>query len=194
MRELVLVVEGDTDIPFLKYFINKLIQQQALAFELLNDASFISCGGKNKITSEVLRNIQANIFKNKIVAVIFDAETNFDDSRTDIIKQLDGTSIPIFLFPNNEKTGSLETLLSQIIPEKHQPILSCYESYTTCVSKLGLYKAISEKGKLLSYVEVTTPRHKVISLKEVTTYSNTEYWDMESSYLEPLKKFILNLK
>ncbi len=59
----------------------------------------------------------------------------------------------IFLFPNNQDDGDLETLLLKIA--KHEEFIDCFESYLDCIKKQEHYKPIKKirKNMLYSYLE-----------------------------------------
>ncbi len=190
MKELIVVVEGETDVPFIRYYINLIIQNCNLNFVQLSDESFIKTGSKDALYLTI-QIIEGKLINGKQVIVLFDADKDYGTSLKNVNKQLT-QPVPTFLFPDNKNTGTLETLLCQIVPKEHQVIFGCYDDYAKCINSLNKYKSTKEKGKILSYVEIVTPLNKAISLKQVNSF-DTEYWDIESEYLTPLKNFLIKI-
>ncbi|MBS3015599.1 DUF3226 domain-containing protein, partial [Helicobacter pylori] len=64
------------------------------------------------------------------------------------------TEEQIFLFPNNQDDGDLETLLLEIA--KHDEFLKCFEGYLECIKSKEHYKPIKNirKNMLYAYLEV----------------------------------------
>ncbi|GAA7999072.1 hypothetical protein HpCS30_02400 [Helicobacter pylori] len=60
----------------------------------------------------------------------------------------------IFLFPNNQDDGDLETLLLKIA--KHDEFLKCFEGYLECIKSKEHYKPIKNirKNMLYAYLEL----------------------------------------
>jgi hypothetical protein len=191
MIELIVVVEGETDVPFLLYYFNRIIKAFNLKCLPLDNSSFIKTGSKDSLH---LKNneIEESLFKGKTVVVLFDADEDYKSSLENVKKQL-AKELPIFLFPNNKDTGELETLLCQLVPEEHRAIFKCYDNYHLCIKALNKYSNFKEKGKILSYVEVVTPLNKAISLSQIRSYESN-YWNMDSEDITPLKNFILKLE
>ncbi|OOP85639.1 hypothetical protein B0X24_02690, partial [Helicobacter pylori] len=63
------------------------------------------------------------------------------------------TEEQIFLFPNNQNDGDLETLLLEIA--KHDEFLKCFEGYLECIKSKEHYKPIKNirKSKWYAYLE-----------------------------------------
>ncbi|PUD33309.1 hypothetical protein C2S19_01815 [Helicobacter pylori] len=69
-------------------------------------------------------------------------------------KGIDFPREQIFLFPNNQDDGDLETLLSEIA--NHKEFINCFESYLDCIKKKEHYKPIKNirKSMWYAYLEV----------------------------------------
>ncbi len=103
----------------------------------------------------------------KQVCIIFDADikkenqerdAGFDNKLKHIREKFKekGTDFPkeqIFLFPNNQDDGDLETLLLEIA--KHDEFLKCFEGYLECIKSKEHYKPIKNirKNMLYAYLE-----------------------------------------
>ncbi|EJC10277.1 hypothetical protein HPHPP13_0498 [Helicobacter pylori Hp P-13] len=102
------------------------------------------------------------------MCIIFDADIKKENQESDAgfnnkLKHIrekfkeKGTDFPkeqIFLFPNNQDDGDLETLLLKIA--KHDEFLKCFESYLECIKSKEYYKPIKNirKNMLYAYLEV----------------------------------------
>ncbi|MWV62994.1 hypothetical protein DCO58_01200 [Helicobacter saguini] len=81
--------------------------------------------------------IEKAIKEGKKVKIIFDCDDNFEDSIANINKQLDKEMqeiCEIFLLPNNQDCGTLETLYDKIATQKK--VLKCFENYKKCIKNL----------------------------------------------------------
>lgn len=128
--------------------------------------------GKDKLISgefpEKIRKILNNEHQTyKQVCIIFDADkkesqesdAGFDNKLKYIRekfkeKRIDFPREQIFLFPNNQDDGDLETLLLEIA--KHDEFLKCFEGYLECIKSKEHYKPIRNirKNMLYAYLEV----------------------------------------
>ncbi|PUD40565.1 hypothetical protein C2R81_01845 [Helicobacter pylori] len=132
----------------------------------------IHVGGKDKLFSDEFCKRIENILKNKNqeyrqVCIIFDADIKEESQESDAgfdnkLKHIrekfkeKGTDFPkeqIFLFPNNQDDGDLETLLLEIA--KHDDFLKCFEGYLECIKSKEHYKPIKNirKNMLYAYLE-----------------------------------------
>ncbi len=120
--------------------------------------------GKDKLISDEFLEKIDKILKNKHqtykqVCIIFDADkkesqerdAGFDNKLEHICKELKEKRIDfpreqIFLFPNNQDDGDLETLLLKIA--NHKEFINCFESYLDCIKKKEHYKPIKNIRKI----------------------------------------------
>ncbi len=91
--------------------------------------------------------------------IIFDADKDYESNKKEILKVVSKTKQTIseeqiFLFPNNQDDGDLETLLLEIA--KHDEFLKCFEGYLECIKSKEHYKPIRNirKNMLYAYLEV----------------------------------------
>ncbi|MCQ2786482.1 hypothetical protein JT097_06030, partial [Helicobacter pylori] len=129
--------------------------------------------GKDKLFSDEFCEKIENILKNKNqeyrqVCIIFDADIKKENQESDAgfdnkLKHIrekfkeKGTDFPkeqIFLFPNNQDDGDLETLLLEIA--EHDEFLKCFEGYLECIKSKEHYEPINNirKSKWYAYLEV----------------------------------------
>ncbi len=91
--------------------------------------------------------------------IIFDTNKDYESNKKEILKVVSKTKQTIseeqiFLFPNNQDDGDLETLLLEIA--KHDEFLKCFEGYLECIKSKEHYKPIKNirKNMLYAYLEV----------------------------------------
>ncbi|GAA7846066.1 hypothetical protein JP0246_09000 [Helicobacter pylori] len=136
----------------------------------------------------------------KQVCIIFDADikeenqesdAGFDNKLKHIRKEFKekGTDFPkeqIFLFPNNQDDGDLETLLLEIA--KHDEFLKCFEGYLECIKSKEHYKPIKNirKNMLYAYLEA-------LGLENLTK-TNIDVFDSKGKIKEKHKEEYEKLK
>ncbi len=106
----------------------------------------------------------------------------------------------LFLFPNHKSDGDFELLLEQIINPAHNDLLNCFSAYETCLLKLNasakeeVYKIPMRKAKIYSYIDSfpLDQREKEQMKKGDYFFENPQYWDLNSSNLDPLKLFLIS--
>lgn len=175
--------------------------------------------GKNENTWEIIRaggytklhlldqQFKENTERGGLNLIIFDADRpdnggGYESRKLYLQNKMQELSISaqLFLFPNNQEDGDFEQLLEHIVNNEHSCLLRCFESYESCISRHkdenGLPKYIipNRKAKIYAYLESIKK-----SKKEAERFKNekdfffdrTEYWNLESEYLLPLKEFLL---
>ncbi len=169
-KKTLIYTEGKSDKSFLSWCLDVWKNE-----DHFDQAHFdiIHVEGKNNLFSDGLCKDIKRILNNedhryKQVCIIFDADikeenqesdAGFDNKLKHIRKEFKekGTDFPkeqIFLFPNNQDDGDLETLLLEIA--KHDEFLKCFEGYLECIKSKEHYKPIKNisKSKWYAYLEV----------------------------------------
>ncbi len=160
-KKTLIYTEGKSDKNFLSWCLDVWKNE-----DHFDQAHFdiIHVEGKNNLFSDGLCKDIKRILNNedhryKQVCIIFDADikeenqesdAGFDNKLKHIRKEFKekGTDFPkkqIFLFPNNQDDGDLETLLLEIA--KHDEFLKCFEGYLECIKSKEHYKPIKDIGK-----------------------------------------------
>lgn len=200
MENVKIFVEGEADVRFVKQYCDYL-----LGYELEDDI-ILHTGGWSIIESpksgEAIRNaMKKNIDNGGINLVIFDADSNFNHRQTEILswKKKFHMDFELFLFPNNSDIGALEELLERIINPKNQPIFDCWEKYESCIKSKTIENRLipltipAKKTKIHGYLEVLLgPSNSEKSkCKEANrNYLESNYWNLDSENLIPLKTFL----
>ncbi|WQR97343.1 hypothetical protein KVC81_04700 [Helicobacter pylori] len=217
-KKTLIYTEGKSDKNFLSWCLNVWKNEDHFDRDYFD---IIYVEGKNKLFSDEFCKRIENILNNKDqaykqVCIIFDADkkesqkrdAGFDNKLKYIRKEFKekGIDFPreqIFLFPNNQDDGDLETLLLKIA--NHKEFINCFESYLDCIKKKEHYKPIKNirKNMLYAYLEV-------FGLEDLYTKKNifdntggkvkNEYEEdyeklkkaikFESELLNPLKNFL----
>ena len=171
-----------------------------------NEFELICVGGKDNLhnNSNIMK---INTMERGTNLVIFDADTesNKGGFKKRYKEMMDfagnqNLSFELFLMPNNSDDGDFETMIESIARKDiHKPFFNCFENYERCVERHKdidgnqVYYAPNLKGKLYTYI--TSMKMSNSCLKRVKDgdwlFDNSEYWDIDSSTLEPLKSFLL---
>ncbi|WRA12046.1 hypothetical protein KVK46_01790 [Helicobacter pylori] len=216
-KKTLIYTEGKNDKIFLSWCLDVWKNE-----DHFDQAHFdiIHVGGKNKIFSdEFCEKIESILTNNnpryKQVCIIFDADikeenqesdAGFDNKLKHIRKEFKekGIDFPkeqIFLFPNNQNDGDLETLLLEIA--EHDDFLKCFEGYLECIKSKEHYKPIKKirKSKWHAYLEalcltdlytkdVFDIKGKIKEKHKEEYEKLKEVIDFNSNSLIPLKNFL----
>ncbi len=144
-KEILIFVEGPSDKVFLEVYLYFLGNFLTKNFKVQN------IKGKDNLSQRLLE-----IEKYDKTLIIFDADKDYESNKKEILSKTQQkiTEEQIFLFPNNQDDGDLETLLLEIA--KHDEFLKCFEGYLECIKSKEHYKPIRNirKNMLYAYLEV----------------------------------------
>ncbi|MGL2613226.1 DUF3226 domain-containing protein [Helicobacter pylori] len=147
-KEILIFVEGPSDKVFLEVYLYFLGNFLTKNFKVQN------IKGKDNLSKRLLE-----IEKYDKTLIIFDTNKDYESNKKEILKVVSKTKQTIseeqiFLFPNNQDDGDLETLLLEIA--KHDDFLKCFEGYLECIKNKEHYKPIKNirKSKWYAYLEV----------------------------------------
>ncbi len=147
-KEILIFVEGPSDKVFLEVYLYFLEDLPIKNFKVKD------VKGKDNLSKRLLE-----IEKYDKTLIIFDADKDYESNKKEILKVVSKTKQTIseeqiFLFPNNQDDGDLETLLLEIT--KHDEFLKCFEGYLECIKNKEYYKPIKNirKNMLYAYLEV----------------------------------------
>jgi hypothetical protein len=186
MRQVTIFVEGIADKKFLH---DLILAWYGVDINLKEkkEGSIIDCGGKGN-----LQNLTTTFERNYALGfanlVIFDADTplnagGFAPRTAEIlrIKQNLKLNFDLFLFPNNQEDGDLETLLERIAVQND--ILECWAGYESCLKTANAsYYLPAKKSKIYSYLEVLTGNSDQ-SKDSNRNFLNVSHWNL-SNYQE----------
>ncbi|MGN8328665.1 DUF3226 domain-containing protein [Helicobacter pylori] len=147
-KEILIFVEGPSDKVFLEVYLYFLEDFPIKNFKVKD------VKGKDNLSKRLLE-----IEKYDKTLIIFDANKDYESNKKEILTVVSKrkqtiSEEQIFLFPNNQDDGDLETLLLEIA--KHDDFLKCFEGYLECIKSKEHYKPIKNirKNMLYAYLEL----------------------------------------
>ncbi len=211
-KKTLIYTEGKSDKNFLSWCLD--VWKNEAHFDIIH------VEGKDKLFSDEFRKRIENILKiehqaYRQVCIIFDADIKKENQESDAgfdnklkyirekfkEKGIDFPKEQIFLFPNNQDDGDLETLLLKIA--KHDEFLKCFEGYLECIKSKEHYKPIKNirKSKWYAYLEafglenltkidIFDNESKIKNKHEENYRRLKEVIDFNSKSLVPLKNFL----
>ncbi|WP_334088071.1 DUF3226 domain-containing protein [Helicobacter typhlonius] len=183
------VVEGKSDKVFLAQYIH--YKNPTFEYKIIENNG-------NELQKSTLKTIQKELDNSHRVCIIFDADLDYNQTRQSIENKIIDleykNKVEIFLFPNNEDKGNLETLLSCIA--KYEEIIKCFEKYVECIKShyKDFVDNIDKKSKMYAYREASGLEKNIKSNKNTMNENIfSQYFKFDSPYLQPLHSFIFNL-
>jgi hypothetical protein len=212
--KIYLLVEGITDIAFVKYicYQNDITKnfddfKKKKNYYTFNNLVLINLDGQDNLKKELeyLKDEELEISK---IAIIQDADNDFQESLNNINNAIKESKINqekklisqdnIFLTPNNKDLGDLETLLLSTI--KNNDIVQCFEHYKKCLQKNSkIYEKALNKGQVYAYTMYSQSGkdlHKPQDLfmyKYDKEYRDTKLWNLKKDEFKPIENFVLKI-
>lgn len=190
-------VEGLADARFLKQYIHHVFGE-----EVADDRLVILKGWDNLKTEASAARMRSMSANGGLNLVIVDADKDFQVRKDEIAnwQQANDVKFELFLLPNNQDKGALEDLLENIINPNNRPIFECWEGYEKELVELDIpgrtpppLTTPAKKTKIYGYLEALlgeTKREKEQIKEPNRNYENTQHWNLDAEYLEPLKGFL----
>ncbi|MGN8467144.1 DUF3226 domain-containing protein [Helicobacter pylori] len=179
-KEILIFVEGPSDKVFLEVYLYFLEDFPIKNFKVKD------VKGKDNLSKRLLE-----IEKYDKTLIIFDANKDYESNKKEILTVVSKrkqtiSEEQIFLFPNNQDDGNLETLLLKIA--KHDEFLKCFEGYLECIKSKEYYKPIKNirKNMLYAYLEA-------LGLENLTK-TNIDVFDSKGKIKEKYKEEYEKLK
>lgn len=198
-QEFNIFVEGVADARFIKQYIGHLFG------DVVTDERLVILKGWDNLKTEAsalrMRSMSAN---GGVNLVIVDADKDFQIRKDEIAKwqQANKVQFELFLLPNNHDAGTLEDLLENIINPNNRPIFDCWEHYEQELVQTDIpgrtpppLTTPAKKTKIYGYLEALlgeTKSQKELIKEANRNYENTQHWNLDAEYLEPLKAFLVN--
>ncbi len=194
-------VEGIADIKFLKDYISYLYNIKLTDEDLIDSKGWTKIESQNSEGEAIRNTMQHNSDNDGTNLLIFDADENYQERYDKISewKEKLNLEFDIFLWPNDSETGDLEVTLENIINKNNAPIFDCWSNYEDCLTSktiTGREKPLTvpaRKTKIYGYLEALLGESKSQKklIKELNRdYKKTEFWNLDSEYLNPLKEFL----
>jgi len=188
-----------------EYNFLKLLIEQCTGKKEKDDYVLITVGGKDNLEKNKSKFSDHTGDEEKNL-VIFDADTpenngGFEQRKKDLTDKLRSMNIQfeLFLFPNNKDDGMFEHLLERIINPKHKRILDCFRMYERCLEQykndagICMYQTPDEKARIYAYISAfkrSNSENERMKNNGFWNFSNPEYWDLQTQYLNPLIDFL----
>jgi hypothetical protein len=188
MSRKVIVVEGAADEKFIIDYLKYLGIYNEQDWKISVNGG---CAKNNPAVKDALR---VNKNDGGTNLIIFDADNDCEKRREEIQKNFNEyvDKENVFLFPDNQSNGCLETLLERIAVNTE--IFDCWKKYEDCLKcKNTEYTTPSLKSKMYAYLEAQLPntnsgKEKIKDGKR--DYTNKEHWNLAHEALNPLKEFL----
>ncbi|MCQ2856081.1 hypothetical protein JT094_04925 [Helicobacter pylori] len=176
-KEILIFVEGPSDKVFLEVYLYFLEDIPIKNFNVR------STNGKDKLPK-----LSLEIEQYAKTLIIFDADKDYESNKKEILSKTQQkiTEEQIFLFPNNQDDGDLETLLLEIA--KHKEIIQCFKRYLKCIE--CKYIGIKEHHELIKNIRKNM-LYAYLEVFELQKFFQYE-WDINNKKNE--KKIIIDDK
>ena len=205
MKRFQIIVEGDADKKFFADYYHHIFGEKAPKGSITHPGKDGDTGGYQKLKSEdAIGVMRQNTDMGGINLVIFDADEDTESRCAELLalKEEFGVEFELFLLPNNKDAGALEDLLENIINPNNQPVMDCWQTYEEKLGEVRIPTKIpptltipAKKTKIYAYLETLLGKSKTQKklIKDANrNYENTQHWNLDAEYLEPLKEFLLN--
>ena len=203
MKRFQIIVEGDADKKFFEDYYHHVFGEKAPKGSITHPGKDGDTGGYQKLKSEdAIGVMRQNTDMGGINLVIFDADEDTESRRAELlaIKEEIGVEFELFLLPNNKDVGALEDLLENIINPNNQPVMVCWQTYEEKLREVRIPSKTpptltipAKKTKIYAYLETLLgkSRSQKKLIKDANrNYKNTQHWNLDAEYLEPLKEFL----
>ncbi|MEQ9101218.1 MAG: DUF3226 domain-containing protein [Imperialibacter sp.] len=192
MSAVTIFVEGSADAKFIKDLVAKYYQ-----IDLIIKADVQFFKGKDNWYN-IAPDFRKSTLENKTNLLIFDADDTQAIRREGILAkgQELGLSFEVFLLPDGNGSGDLESLLEMLIPEAKKSIIHCFESYESCLAGLNFEVFPNDrKTKIYAYVKSLAWLKKKRDDPDPAKEGNRDYldddiWDLDNNALSPLLNFL----
>lgn len=203
MKRFQIIVEGDADKKFFEDYYHHIFGGKAPKSSITHPGKDGDTGGYQKLKSEdAIGVMRQNTDMGGINLVIFDADEDTEARRSEllVIKEEFGVEFELFLLPNDKDAGALEDLLENIINPNNQPVMDCWQTYEEKLREVRIPSKTpptltipAKKTKIYAYLETLLgkSRSQKKLIKDANrNYKNTQHWNLDAEYLEPLKEFL----
>ncbi|MBR6140380.1 MAG: hypothetical protein IKQ37_01255 [Bacteroidaceae bacterium] len=203
MEKFLIIVEGEADKKFFENYYHHLFHEKAPAGSIIHPGKDDDTGGYQKLRKEdAINAMRQNTDVGGKNLVIFDADEDCEARRKELLAIRDefGVEFELFLLPNNKDAGELEDMLEQIINPDNQPVMDCWATYEGELEKVRIPTKTpptltipAKKTKIYAYLETLlgkTRSQKKLIKDANRNYENTQHWNLDAEYLEPLREYM----
>ena len=203
MEKFLIIVEGEADKKFFENYYHHLFHEKAPSGSIIHPGKDDDTGGYQKLRREdAINAMRQNTDVGGKNLVIFDADEDCEARRKELLAIRDefGVKFELFLLPNNKDAGELEDMLEQIINPDNQPVMDCWATYEGELEKVRIPTKTpptltipAKKTKIYAYLETLlgkTRSQKKLIKDANRNYENTQHWNLDAEYLEPLREYM----
>ena len=203
MKKFLIIVEGEADKKFFENYYHHLFHEKAPSGSIMHPGKDDDTGGYTKLRKEdAINALKQNTDAGGKNLVIFDAD-DCESRREELlaIQEEFGVEFELFLLPNNKDAGEFEDMLEQIINPDNQPVMDCWATYEGELEKVRIPTKTpptltipAKKTKIYAYLETLLGKsrsQKKLIKDPNRNYENTQHWNLDAEYLEPLKEFLM---
>lgn len=203
MKKFLIIVEGEADKKFFKDYYHHLFRQNAPEGSIIHPGKDGDSGGYLKLaTEDAIGAMRQNTDLGGMNLVIFDADEDIEARRKEILvlREQKGVDFELFFLPNDRDAGALEDLLENIINPDNRPVMDCWDTYEGELAKVRIPTKTpptltipAKKTKIYAYLETLLGKsrsQKKLIKDPNRDYENTQHWNLDAAYLEPLKEFM----
>jgi len=204
-----LLVEGVTDVAFIKYicFKNNITKNFDDFEKTKNEYKFkdfiiVDLQGQDNLNKFLIR-LNEKIVKISQIYIMQDADDDFEISMENINSsiqnsKIDKSVIKTFLTPNNKDLGNLETLLLSTIEDNN--IVKCFDGYKECLlENNNIYSKALNKGQVYAYTMYSQKGENLhkpqdsFMYKFDNKYVDSKLWDLNKKEFKPIIAFVLEI-
>lgn len=182
MTSITCFVEGNEDVRFMTDLVDHLKIKSSFEFKTLGGWTNLPSGANE---------FKRSLYEGKKNLIIFDADSNLEDRRSQIDDNMAKAGIvaELFLLPDNQSPGSLDTLLLKIAHEDHIESFECFDAYYNCLRLcVKKYALPSIKNKIYSFIQINSEKAKI----EERDFLKNQLWNLDHPQLEALKRFLID--
>lgn len=203
-------VEGKNDRVFLTSFLEEVLGLKVTITGNVKKQVFKFSGAKLEGQISILGTwaaIKQPFFQNQFTAnkeddirtlLLLDADKSSNQggftvrkNEVEIIKAI--ADFEYFLVPNHQDDGYLETIFRNILVEANQGLLDCIDANENCLRtasdqlarEINLFPLKSAEKAKFSYLR------RLLKDLENKNFKDNTVWDLNHSYLDPLKTFLI---
>jgi hypothetical protein len=160
-----IIVEGNADCAL----VNRLLEEK----EENTDYKFLGKNGISSVFKTIEKLTPKDFTENKYFAIV-DADTSFEDRKSELEICIGNKPIDYFILPNHNDSGDLEAMILETIGDNK--IIECFDSYKECIKNEFPDYDIDNKAKLYAYTTILHGKRpeKYIEEDLVISYPNFE--------------------
>ncbi len=190
MKRFHIFVEDNPDREFLIQY-SKFLKKSGQLEKDLSKSDITPLKGYS-INMDNATDIREKTESDTDVVLIVDADKFFDEriAYYESKKVEHNLVFEVFLIPNDKDSGNAESIYESIT--KRDDFWECFDKYLTCLDGKG-FQTTLPKSKIYAYNEAMREKANNKDVNKELNFLDTNIWDLENDYLEPLKVLLQKL-